>query len=123
MAILPAGMGRGYADLCRRGIGRRRLRLTRRPQPPNITVMDDTQHIIGAHSPFRALTDSAIDPLLWEPVRRGAVSTWWGHVPFAHWLVGAMRPRVVVELGTHNGVSYSAFCRAVERYGLSARCF
>jgi O-antigen biosynthesis protein len=84
--------------------------------------MDDTGHIIGAHSPFRALTDSAIDPLLWEPVRRGTPSTWWGHVPFAHWLVGAMRPRVLVELGTHHGVSYSAFCHAVERFGLATRC-
>jgi hypothetical protein len=84
--------------------------------------MDDTKHIIGARSPFPALTDSAVDPLLWEPVRRGAVSTWWGHVPFAHWLVGAMRPRVLVELGTHNGVSYSSFCHAVERHGLATRC-
>jgi hypothetical protein len=84
--------------------------------------MDDTKHIIGIRSPLRALTDSAADPLLWEPVRRGTVSTWWGHVPFAHWLVGAMRPRVLVELGTHNGVSYSALCHAVERFGLATRC-
>src|SRR5581483_7784927 len=44
-------------------------------------------------------------------------------VPFAHWLVAACRPRVVVELGTYAGVSYSAFCHAVRRCGLETRAF
>ena len=51
------------------------------------------------------------------------LSAWYGHVPFAHWLVGATRPRVVVELGTHNGVSYAAFCEAALRLRLHVRCF
>jgi len=37
--------------------------------------------------------------------------------------VAACRPRVIVELGTHNGVSYAAFCEAVARYGIDARCY
>ncbi len=44
-------------------------------------------------------------------------------MPFAHWLVSAIRPRLVVELGTHNGVSYAAFCSAVARSDHPARCF
>src|SRR4051812_49175855 len=44
-----------------------------------------------------------------RPERVGTVSSWWGHVPFAHWLVRAHRPRVIVELGVRTGVSYGAF--------------
>jgi hypothetical protein len=77
----------------------------------------------GLRAPLRALTDDGIDPLLWEPERRGIPSTWWGHVPFAHWLVAATRPRLLVELGTQHGVSYSAFCHAVRRLGLDTRCY
>ena len=50
-------------------------------------------------------------------------SAWYGHVPFAGWMVRAARPRVIVELGTHAGVSYAAFCEAVLQEGLDARCY
>ena len=49
-------------------------------------------------------------------------SAWWQHVPFAHWVVCATAPRVLVELGTYTGVSYAAFCQAVAREGLATRC-
>jgi GT2 family glycosyltransferase/glycosyltransferase involved in cell wall biosynthesis len=57
-----------------------------------------------------------------DPARQGAISAWWGHVPFAHWLMRVARPRLVVELGTHNGVSYAAFCSSVEAERLASRC-
>lgn len=69
-----------------------------------------------------SLTDRAFDPLFWNPARLGAGSAWWMHVPFAHWLVRAAAPEVLVELGTFNGVSYSAFCHAVLRADLPTRC-
>jgi Methyltransferase domain len=69
-----------------------------------------------------SLIDSALDPLFWNPARLGARSGWWMHVPFAHWLVRAAAPEVVVELGTLTGVSYSAFCHAVLEAGLPTRC-
>jgi hypothetical protein len=61
--------------------------------------------------------------LFWRPDRIGAGSAGYGHVPFAHWIVRAVKPRTLIELGTHNGVSYSAFCEAVVRSGLDTRCF
>jgi O-antigen biosynthesis protein len=69
-----------------------------------------------------ALADPSLDPLFWRAERLGAESGWWEHVPFAHWIVCATSPRVLVELGTHTGVSYSAFCHAVARAGIGTRC-
>ncbi|HEX3881227.1 MAG TPA: class I SAM-dependent methyltransferase [Stellaceae bacterium] len=68
-------------------------------------------------------SDPALEALFWVPERLGRDSAWWGHVPFARWLMAAARPRVVVELGTHHGVSYSAFCQAVLHEKLRTRCF
>lgn len=62
-------------------------------------------------------------PALWMPTRTGSMSAWWGHVPFAHWIVSELRPRCIVELGTHNGVSFAAFCEAVLHQHLSCRCY
>jgi len=44
-----------------------------------------------------------------------SISAWIEHAPFAFWLVDSLRPRRFVELGTHYGYSYFAFCQAVQR--------
>lgn len=60
--------------------------------------------------------------MFWRPAYLES-SAWQEHIPFAFWLIDAHRPRVFVELGSHYGVSYFAFCQAVEKLGLDTRCF
>jgi hypothetical protein len=50
-------------------------------------------------------------------------SAWLEHIPFGMFLVDLLRPRTIVELGTHYGASYCAFCQAVMELRLDARCF
>ncbi|WP_266157762.1 class I SAM-dependent methyltransferase [Dyella silvatica] len=51
------------------------------------------------------------------------ISAWTGHIPFAAWLIEALRPRVFVELGTHHGASYFAFCQALLENRVEAKSF
>ena len=43
-------------------------------------------------------------------------SSWWQHVPIAHGLIELCKPELVVELGSHYGVSFFSFCEAAEKY-------
>jgi hypothetical protein len=70
-----------------------------------------------------ALLDGHAEPLLWSSLRAGEHSAWHGHVSFAHWIVRAIAPKSFVELGSHAGVSFAAFCNGVARGGLPTRCF
>ncbi len=63
-------------------------------------------------------------PILFsEPDRAVWPPSWIGHIPFAFWLVEALKPTTLVELGTHTGNSFSAFCQAVTALELPTRCF
>jgi len=50
-------------------------------------------------------------------------SAWLGHIPFAGWLIEAMRPQILVELGTHRGASFLAFCQAIETCAIPTKCY
>lgn len=58
-----------------------------------------------------------------QPESLALPPAWVEHIPFGFWIVERMRPDVLVELGTHTGNSYLAFCQAVARFGLPTRCF
>ena len=83
------------------------------------------EHMNGTtgHPSLDALLSDELSPAFWRPERTKAESAWGGHIPFAHWLVDVARPRILVELGTHWGVSYSAFCNAVVKANIDTQCF
>ncbi len=64
-----------------------------------------------------------LSPLCWRPTRIGPPSAWYGHLPFAFWLIAETKPSSLVELGTEWGISYCAFCDAVLRCELSTTCY
>lgn len=56
-----------------------------------------------------------LDPAaFWLPTHY-PVSAWTTHAPFAQWLMAALRPTRVVELGTHYGFSCFVFAEAARR--------
>ena len=56
-----------------------------------------------------------------HPERIDISSAWIGHLPFAFWIIDAVAPDSLVELGTHGGVSYCAFCQAIKHLELPTR--
>lgn len=63
-------------------------------------------------------------PVVYEfPHRLTDVASWHGLIPFGFALISMLKPKVLVELGTHKGDSYCAFCQAVDRLGLETRCY
>lgn len=51
------------------------------------------------------------------------VLSWHGHIPFAFFITEILRPGIFVELGTHKGDSFCAFCQAVQRLNLDCKCY
>jgi len=63
-------------------------------------------------------------PILFSsPGRLTPYSAWHEHIPFAMLLIDLLRPNLIVELGTHYGDSYCAFCQAVQELNLHTRCY
>ncbi|MBK7865291.1 MAG: class I SAM-dependent methyltransferase [Archangiaceae bacterium] len=62
-------------------------------------------------------------PICFMLPRRLTTTAWHEHVPFAFTMIDVLRPGTLVELGTHAGTSYTAFCQAVEELGLNTRCY
>jgi hypothetical protein len=58
----------------------------------------------------------------WFP-RHVTESAWLEHTPFAAWIISTLKPKVVVELGTHRAVSYMAFCQANAKLESPGKCY
>lgn len=66
-------------------------------------------------SPARAIATLLADSYL--PIRNLTPTAWGGHIPFMFTIASVARPRRFVELGSHHGASFFAFCQAMERAG------
>ncbi len=63
-------------------------------------------------------------PLLQEiPEFLSGTSAWEQHVPFALLLIDLVRPKTLVELGTHKGDSYLAFCQALSKLQIQCEAY
>ena len=62
-------------------------------------------------------------PICFSYPERTTESAWTLHVPIAMLLIDLVRPAQFVELGTHTGLSYCAFCQAVKELGADTRCY
>lgn len=50
-------------------------------------------------------------------------TAWVGHINFAYYLISAMEPTVIVELGTHGGASYFTFCDSIKDNNLGTKSY
>ena len=50
-------------------------------------------------------------------------SAFLGHLPFSAWVIQESLPKIFVELGTHYGHSYFAFCQSILEANTSTKCF
>lgn len=50
-------------------------------------------------------------------------SAWIEHIPFALNLIRILRPKLLVELGTHYGDSYFAFCQAIKENAVDCKAY
>ena len=53
----------------------------------------------------------------------GNTTSWGGHLAFASDLIQAIRPEIIVELGSHWGEAYFTFCQTVEEHKIGSLCY
>ena len=86
----------------------------------------DAADVASATAPAEAIAEfnPLRHPVLFNvPQLLSIGSSWVAQVPLAYLMIDLVRPRVFVEVGTHHGDSYCAFCQAVAELSSPTRCF
>lgn len=68
---------------------------------------------------YEKLVDSAI----FKPFPFSEHSAWLGHIQFADFIIRMHRPKEFVELGSHWGHSYFAFCQSIKENAVSCKAY
>lgn len=89
------------------------------PRIPSKSLIRKEHAQLGPVTPPPALACMFMRPSYLE----SSTNAWVAHMPFAFWIIEAMRPSVFVELGTHYGNSYFAFCQGVEKIAMNTCCY
>ena len=90
--------------------------ITAKKTSKSLSVLGGAGEIVDSNQ-YQSL---ALRSMFWKPdYLDPSGSAWVEHLPFAFWIVEALRPGLFVELGTHNGHSYFSFCQAIKRLGLN----
>jgi len=67
---------------------------------------------------------SELDPIIFKkPLINERESAWIEHIPFAFFTAKQLKPNTFVELGTHYGTSYFAFCEILNELPYNAKCY
>jgi len=69
------------------------------------------------------LSNTLLDTVGFRPLSIKAPSGWLGHIRFANWIIRVLEPKIFVELGTHSGNSYFAFCQSVKEFNIPTKCY
>src|SRR5438309_6295867 len=87
---------------------------------PTTTAAETASINLSYSMPFNPLDYPG---LFTRPRRLVEPLSWVEHIPFIMVLVEIVKPRLLVELGTHTGNSYCAMCQAVQQNHLDTRCY
>lgn len=80
--------------------------------------MNIDQHAVMTQLPYPAISIASF----WLP-QHPMTCSWQEHAPFAFWLMEALRPHCVVELGTQDGFSLLAFSQGAKASGIECACY
>ncbi|MCA0930416.1 hypothetical protein [Ruegeria profundi] len=84
-------------------------------------VAEHVEHSYPALPESEIFSLALLPSLFWRPRFRGNAPTL-AHIPFLFWLSSVIKPSRIVVLGAGDGLVHFAFCQAIDKLNLSARC-
>jgi glycosyltransferase involved in cell wall biosynthesis len=67
--------------------------------------------------------DGLLETASFTPTSIHGPNAWYGHLPFAAWIIRTLEPKIFVELGTHTGNSYFSFCQSAKEKDIATKCY